>query len=85
MRKVQSANSPQFVPSTIEEVFALYLSRELNDVMRVRFYVRLTARYSMCLLLNALRATRRNNGQDAVRPEEFLQVLDRMIEEEPFA
>jgi hypothetical protein len=85
MRNVRSANTPQFVPNTIEEVFALYLSRELNDLVRVRFYVRLTARNSMCVLLNALRIARRRKDQEAITPEEFLEVLDSAVKEDPFA
>jgi hypothetical protein len=84
MHKLRAASTPHFMPSTIEEVFALYLSRELHDPVRVRFYIRLTTRYSMCLLLNALRTARRQKGQETITPEEFLEVLDTVVKEEPF-
>jgi hypothetical protein len=70
-----------FTPYSIEEVFALYLSRELQDGERVRFYVRLAQHYSLCLLLNALRAARRRKGSDQVEPREFLRVLQALTRE----
>lgn len=81
MHRSQSADEDQFSANSIEDVFALYLSRELDDLVRVRFYVRLTSRYSMCLLVNALRMARRTAGREKVRPEEFLRAVDRVAEE----
>lgn len=73
----------RFQPTRTEEVFALYLARELQDSARVRWYAALTHRYSMCLLLLALRRTRaRARVQKAqVSPEAFMAALaDLMLE-----
>ena len=64
-----------FRPSTIEDVFALYLARELTDSIRVRWYARLAQRFSMCLLLNGLRRARALAGRDQVSPEQFMAAL----------
>jgi hypothetical protein len=76
------ANSltPPFRPASLEGVFALYLSRELSDVVRVRWYARLSQRFSMCTLLNALRAARVARGREVVAPEHFLAALEEMTE-----
>ena len=73
--------TPAFSPRSIEEVFALYLSRELGDVEQVQFYVRLTKLHSLCLLLNALRAARKRKSEERVGPEDFLNALDQLAEE----
>lgn len=70
-----------FRPATLEDVFALYLSRELNDVVRVRWYARLAQRFSMCTLLNALRRARVTCGREVVAPEHFIASLEEMTEE----
>lgn len=85
MPKSSTTAAQPFIPHSIEAVFALYLSRELGDVERVRFYVRLTKLHSMCLLLNALRAARRQKGSDHVVPSEFLAALDGLAREDLFA
>ncbi len=72
----------QFTPQSLEETFALYLSRELDDVLRVRWYARLTREYSMCLLLNALRKARTLTREDQVEPERFLYALKSLLAEE---
>lgn len=81
-KTLKSAVHP-FRPTTIEDVFALYLARELTDEVRVRWYARLCNRYSMCLLLNALRAARKRAGSDVVSPEQFLAAVEELVEEDP--
>lgn len=71
----KATTSADFVPRSIEDIFALYLSRKLRDVSSIGFYVRLTKLHSMCLLLNALRTTRRRTESERVEPSEFLAVL----------
>ncbi len=44
-----------FLPAQLNDVFAVYLARELNDPAHVCAYARLAAEHSMCLLVNALR------------------------------
>lgn len=70
-----------FRPATMEDVFALYLSRELSDVVRVRWYARLSQRFSMCTLLNALRRARVAHGREVLTPEHFLAALEATTEE----
>lgn len=80
MRKTRTP-SGRFTPRTIEDVFALYLARELSDVERVRWYVRLTERYSLCLLVNALRHARKLGKTEAVSPQAFLRALSDLLTE----
>jgi hypothetical protein len=77
-----SALLQRFVPSSIEDVFAIYLSRELDDIRRVRWYAGITRQYSMCVLLNALRRARRHRT-DKVGPEQFIEALRALLEEKP--
>ncbi len=71
----------RFTPRTIEDVFALYLARELSDVERVRWYAKLAERYSLCLLLNALRRARKHQKIDGISPEAFLKALSDILTE----
>lgn len=74
-------SSPRFTPRTIEDVFALYLARELSDVDRVRWYAKLAERYSLCLLLNALRRARKYQRTEGISPEAFLKALSDILTE----
>jgi hypothetical protein len=76
----RSRSRLRFRPSTIEEVFALYLARELCDVERVRWYARLCNRYAICLLLNALRSARRRAAGAPLTPVHFIVALEHMLE-----
>jgi hypothetical protein len=69
-----------FRPQTLEDVFALYLARELSDATRVRWYARLSERFSMCLLLNGLRRARAASGRERVSPEQFIHALEQLTE-----
>jgi hypothetical protein len=80
MPKTKTLPIHPFRPTTIEDVFALYLARELTDEVRVRWYARLCNRYSMCLLLNALRAARKRGRSEVVTPEQFLSELEELVE-----
>jgi hypothetical protein len=71
----------RFTPRTIEDVFALYLARELGDVERVRWYAKLAERYSLCLLLNALRRARKLQRIEGISPEAFLRALSDILTE----
>lgn len=73
--------APRFRPRRIEDVFAVYLSRELADTKRIRFYARLTERYSLCLLLNALRRARAEAGANQVEPERFVAEMVALLDE----
>lgn len=71
----------RFTPRTIEDVFALYLARELSDLERVRWYAKLAERYSLCLLVNALRRARQQTRIQRVSPEAFLKALSDILTE----
>ncbi len=77
--------SDTFIPHCLDDIFAVYLSRELRDTERVRFYARLTKQHSMCLLINALRSARTRKRSDLVEPPEFVAALDQLTVEEPHA
>ena len=81
-RKRIAPRRERFTPTSIEDVFAIYLSRELDDSERVRWYARLTQRYSLCLLLNALRQARKDAGREKVEPEEFLVAFQELLSKE---
>lgn len=82
MPKLSRQAPDRFLPGRIEDVFALYLARELGDSQRVRWYARLTRVYSMCLLLVALRRARASITGVRVSPDAFLKSLgDLMVEE----
>jgi hypothetical protein len=81
MPKLCRRKPNRFQPANIQDVFALYLARELGDSVRVRWYARLTRSYSMCLLIVALRRARANVAGERVSPEAFLRTLgDLMVE-----
>lgn len=75
----KSPDRPHFLASSLEDVFAIYLSRELGDTERIGWYARLTHRYPLCLLLNALRRARKQAGHDRIQPETFHAALRRLL------
>lgn len=72
---------PKFIPKSTEDLFALFLSRELQDSSRARFYAGLARTYSLSLLLNALRSARKASG-GAPTPTHFLAALRGELNEE---
>jgi hypothetical protein len=73
--------APRFIPHTIEEVFAIFLARELDDVSRIRLYASLVRKFSLCVLLNSLRQARKEAGAAEVDPAHFLAALETLSEE----
>jgi len=69
----------EFLPKQLNQVFAVYLARELNDAAHVSTYARLTAEHSMCLLVNALRRARSSAEREQVLPEEFLHAVGDLL------
>lgn len=67
---------------SFNDVFALYLARELNDTERLGWYIELAHKHPLCLLLNALRAARRGAGGNVPTPDEFAQVMRALDSEE---
>lgn len=78
----KSLHRPHFLAASLEDVFAIYLSRELGDTERIGWYARLAHRYPLCLLLNALRRARKQAGHDEIRPETFNAALQRLLGDE---
>lgn len=76
-----SAPRPAFQARSINDAFAIFLSRELADEAHVRWYARLTADYSACLLLVTLRRARRLAGARPVSPHHFNTALRDLLRE----
>lgn len=76
----RTAPPKQQAPRSLNEIFALYLARELADEKRLGWYVKLANKHPLCLLLNALRRARSRLGRERVSGEDFaeaVRVLDR--------
>jgi hypothetical protein len=69
----------EFLPEQLNQVFAIYLARELNDPVHVGAYARLATEHSMCVLVNALRRARSAARRERVEPEEFFQAVADML------
>lgn len=83
MRRIEikpRGGSAPFRPASMEDVFAVYLARELGDSSRVRWYAKLTSQYSLCILLNALRRVRKRRSEQ-VDPEGFHSALRDLLAE----
>jgi hypothetical protein len=72
----------RFTPRSLEDVFAIYLARELEDLSHIGFYVALVRRYSLCVLLNALRRARTTAPDGQVTPARFHAALLAVSEED---
>jgi hypothetical protein len=77
----KAAGAGRFWPRSIEEVFGIYLSRELGDEQHAERYIRLSAQHPLPLLLIALRRARAGTAEEYTSPERFFHELSFLVPE----